>query len=283
LRAPFASEATPVAGIARLPIQRQFEDAGKTGEDKLAGPGAEPAQPDLAEDAGGGGALTPSNVNEFGEMDGQLETGVVTHAFLSRGKTGTALWHHAGGATGGTGYPAGGSTLVAPQYDTAAPTHPGGQAKAWVRKGTGKVKVTTFFIGVPKGNNGVATWAGSGGGLVYIASSAVRRIDKHERGHSKQTKTIHNTHIKPLERRISAYRGMAHKSMKAATAPAAVAALQAHLNWNPSLTNFANADIAMNQPGGTWDTNDQARADFYHDKGPQTVSGTAYTHFVEAP
>jgi hypothetical protein len=52
------------------------------------------------------------------------------------------------GTTGGTGYPAGASTVVAPQYDSAPPKHPGGQAKAWIHKGTGKVKVTTFFIGV---------------------------------------------------------------------------------------------------------------------------------------
>jgi hypothetical protein len=257
------------------------EDLGKVGEGQLAATNGAPAQPDLAE-AAEGATLAPSGTNEFGEMDGELKTGAITHAFKARGKTGTALWHHAGGPNGGTGYPAGASTVVAPQYDSS-PATPGKQAKAWIRKDTGTVKVTTWFIGVPKGDNGVANWAGSGGGQVYIAGSGVRRIDKHEQGHSKETKRIHNAHIKPLEGRISKYRGTLHKTMKAATAPAAVAALQTHVDWNQTLTNFANADIAANQPGGTWDTTDQAKADFYHDKGARTISGTAYGHYIEAP
>lgn len=273
----------PVPTRSPVTVQREIEDRRKVGEDQMAVAEGEPAQPDLAEAGEGGGALVAPGTNEFGEMDGQLETGVITHAFRSRGKTGTAQWHHAGGPNGGTGYPPGAPTVVAPQYDSAPPASPGKQAKAWIRKDTGTVKVRTWYIGVPKGDNGVATWAGSGGGLVYIASSGVRRVDKHEEGHSSESRRIHNAHIKPMEGRISKYRGALHKNMKAATAPAAVAALQTHVNWNTTLANFANADIAANQPGGTWDTTDQAKANFYHDKGARTVSGTNYGHYIEAP
>ena len=50
-----------------------------------------------------------------------------------------------------------------------------------------------------------------------------------------------------------------------------------------SVTNFATADTAMNTPGGTFDTTDQAKADFYHDKGPKTIGKKAYAHLIEAP
>lgn len=278
---PAAPVAAPVPGGVTL--QRQFEDGGQTGEAELGQAGGEIVQPDLGEGGGGGGAPVASGTNEFGEMDGEIDTGVEVHAFTNKGKTGSSQWHHAGGNGGKGNENTGSSTTVAPTYDSAPPKKAGGQATAWIRKDTGTVKVKRSYIGVPKGNNGTATWAGSGGGLVYIASSGVSRIAKHETGHIKETRKIHDANIKPLEKRISTYRGALHKSMKAATAPAAVAALQAHVNWNPSLTSFANADTAMNQPGGTFDTTDQAKADFYHDKGPKTVGGTNYGHFIEAP
>ena len=165
---------------------------------------------------------------------------------------------------------------MAPVYDSAPSKKPGGDATARVRKGTGKVKVKRSFNGVVPGDNGTAVWAGSGGGGVFIMWSAVERIAQHERGHIKETKKFHDANIKPLETRIKA-------TKKAATEADAVTALQTHVDWNTSVNNFATADTAMNTPGGTWDTTDQAKADFYHDKGPKTIGKKAFAHLIEAP
>lgn len=264
-------------------VQRELAQGPKVGEEPLAEAGGLP-QPGAALEAEQGSPQV--STNEFGEMDGKVETGVRTHAFSNGGKTGTAKWHHAQGPNGGTGYPPGAPTLVAPVYESSAPvgTDP---AKAWIKKGTGTVKVNTWFIGVPAGDNGPAKWDGYGG-LVYIAGTAVTRMDTHERGHSNESRRLHDHHIVPLEKRVASYRqrpsgAAAPKTMSGATEAAAKQALQTHVNWNPSVNAFINDDLAANQPMGTWDTTDQAKADFYHDHGAKKIAGVDYDHHIKAP
>ncbi len=256
-------------------VQRDFEGGGQAGEAPLEPTGGEVVQPDLAEDAGSAQPVAEAT-NEFGEMDGAIDTGVAPHTFVNKGHVASHKWLHTGGSGGKGNEGVGSADLVAPIYDSKPPKKPGGDATARVRKGTGKVKVKRSFNGVVPGDNGTAAWAGSGGGDVFIMWSAVERIAKHERGHIKESKKFHDASIKPLEARIKA-------TKKGATEADAVAALQTHVDWNASINAFATADTAMNTPGGTWDTTDQAKADFYHDKGPKTIKKKAYAHLVEAP
>jgi hypothetical protein len=258
-----------------LVVQREFTDEGETSDGPLEGAAVELVQPDLGEDAEAADPVA-AEANEFGEMDGSIDTGVEPHAFKNLGQVASAKWLHTGG-TGGMGNQGVGSAdLVAPIFDSAPPKKVGGDATAKVRAGTGKVKVKRSFNGVKPGDNGTAVWAGSGGGDVFVMWSAVERIATHERGHIKETKKFHDANIKPLEARIK-------QTRKAPTEAAAVTALQTFVDWNTSVTNFATADTTMNTPGGTWDTTDQAKANFYHDKGVKTINKKAFAHFVEAP
>lgn len=255
-------------------VQRDLDDQGQVGEGTLGDAGPV-SQPDLAETGGGGGELMVENVNEFGEYDGLLTTSAVPHAFSDKGQVASGKWLHCGGTGGKGNEGTGSSTVVAPVYESkpATATKP---AKASVRKGTGKVKVTRSWNGVVPGDNGTATWAGSGGGRVFVMWSAVARIATHEKGHVKETKKFHDAEIKPLEKRIKA-------TQTGATEAAAVTAMQTHVNWNATLASFAAKDTAMNTPGGTFDTTDQAKANFYHDKGPKKIKKITYAHFIEAP
>jgi hypothetical protein len=260
---------------ASMVVQREFGEDGQTGEATLEPAAGEVVQPDLGE-GGGGAEPVAAEISEFGEMDGSIDSGVAPHTFVNRGQVASGKWLHTGG-TGGKGNEGVGSAdLVAPIYESAPPKKAGGDATAKVKKGTGKVKVKRSYNGVKPGDNGTAAWAGSGGGEVFVMWSAVARIAKHEVGHIKETKKFHDANIKPLETRIKSTR-------KAATEAAAIAALQTHVDWNTSVTNFATADTTMNTPGGTFDTTDQAKADFYHDKGPKTINKKVFAHFVEAP
>jgi hypothetical protein len=258
-----------------LVVQREFGADGQTGEAPLEPAAGEIVQPDLGGEAAGAEPVAAST-NEFGDMDGSIDTDVAPHAFLNKGQVATSKWHHAGGGGGKGNQGVGSATLVAPIYDSAPPRKAGGDAKAKVRKGTGKVTVKRSYNGVVPGDNGTAAWAGSGGGGVFIMWNAVVRIAKHEGGHIKETKKFHDTHIKPLESRIK-------NTRKAASEADAVAALQTHVDWNASVSSFATADTAMNAPGGVFDTTDQAKADFYHDKGPKKIAKKAYAHLIEAP
>lgn len=269
---------------AHTVVQREIVGEGKASENQLAETGAPTIQPGPAAEAETGNPQAATNA--FGEMDGKVDSGVRTHAFSSAGKTGTAKWHHAGGPNGGTGYSPASPTLVGPAYDTAV-APPGGSATAWIRKDTGTAKVNTWYIGVPQGNNGAAKWDGSGT-LVHINAKAVGRMDTHEVGHSNESKRIHDQHIKPLETRVAAYRQQfsgadAPKKMTGATETAAKDALQAHIDWNKSINDFNTDDLAANTPMGTWDTTDQAKADFYFDAGAKKIAGVDYGHAIEAP
>ncbi len=247
-------------------IRREFEDQGE----QLQEP-----RPVLEEAESA--AVTPEAVNEFGEIDGSIGSNVLPHAMFNRGQTGAEKWHHAGGGRGGTGnQPTGDAKLTAPVYKSkpATATKP---AKAWIKAGTGRVKVVRSWVGVVFGNNGEYKHAP---GLTYVTWKAKMRIAKHEREHVKVTKQLHNTHIKPMEKRIAKYKGIGHKSMEGADEAAAIAALRAHVDWNTAVNGFANDDTTQNTPMGPVDTTDQAKPDFYFDFGPKKVWGKNYGHYV---
>ena len=249
-----------------LVVQREFEDQGE----QLQAP-----RPILEETASG--AVQPEAINAFGEIDGSIGSNVVPHAMSNRGQTGTDKWHHAGGAKGGTSnQPTGDAQLTAPVYKSkpATATKP---AKAWIEGGTGKVKVVRSYIGVTQGDNGVYKHAP---GLTWVTWKAKWRIAKHEREHINVTKQLHNAHIKPLEERISKYRGIGHKRMPGADEAAAIAGLKAHVDWNKAVNDFATNDTTQNTPMGPVDTTDLAKPDFHFDFGAKRVKKVDYGHYV---
>jgi hypothetical protein len=108
-----------------------------------------------------------------------------------------------------------------------------------------------------------------------MSPSARARIDKHEEQHVKKTKEIYDKHIKPLRSRVKKFSGTMKSRKSGAAEPAAVTAMQTRLDWNKALTDFANEDIAQNQPMGPVDTKDMASADFYKLFDTKTAFKTA--------
>jgi nicotinamide mononucleotide (NMN) deamidase PncC len=152
--------------------------------------------------------------------------------------------------------------FVAPFYKSK-PAKQGGQAKAWIKKGTGTVKVKRSFTGVTHGAQGAFTAPPPG--TVWMSPRARDRVDKHEREHTKKTKEIHATYIEPLEQRIAKYRGFFHAKKAGANQAAAIAALKTEIDWNSAVQSFATEDTNENTPMGPVDTNDMHQADFYED------------------
>ena len=235
-------------------VQREFDDEDKVGEDAVGvwrGPARHPE------------SATPKfeGLNESGLIDGEITSDVQPHAFTDGGRVGEGAWHHCGG-TGGKGVEnLGDATLVAPVFKTSPPGKDG-VAKAWIRHGTGKVKVKRSFLGVTHGVQGAFT---DGSGTGWMSPRARDRIDRHERQHTKKTKEIHDTHIKPLEERIDKYRGIIKAKKQGATEAVARADLETEINWNQAVTDFANEDTAENTPMGPVDNDDSSSADFYKD------------------
>lgn len=246
-------------------LQREFEDQGEQ---------LQPPKPILEET--GSGSVQTEGANEFGEVDGSIGSGVFPHFMFNLGQTSTDKWHHAAGGGGKGNQFTGDAKLVAPVYKSkpATATKP---AKAWIKFGTGRVRVVRSYVGVVFGNNGEYRHAP---GLTWITFKAKRRIAKHEREHVKKTRELHTQHIKPLEKRISKYRSPGAKTMPGTDEAAAIAALQAHVDWNTAVQGFATDDTTQNTPMGPVDTTDQARADFYFDFGPKKVLGKQYGHYV---
>jgi hypothetical protein len=241
--------------MAGTVVQRQLDDADKVGEDTvgvLRGPAAHAAS----------AAPKAERVNASGLIDGGISTNVQPHAFTDVGRVGESTWHHCGGGGGKGVENLGAATLVAPVIKTK-PAGKSGQAKAWVKNGTGTVKVKRSFMGVTHGVQGAFTAPPTG--TVWMSPRAKDRVDKHEREHTKKSKEIHDAHIKPLEERISTYSGFFKAKKKGADEPTAQAALETELDWNTAVTDFANQDTAENTPMGPVDTNDMMTADFYAD------------------
>jgi len=237
-------------------VMRDFDDEDKVAEDAVA----------VFRGFATGVALLPpraNQVNEFGLIHGSIGSGVEPHAFTDKGKTGEASWIHTGGTGGAGNENTGDADLVAPVIKTRAPSKPGKPARAWVKKGTGTIKVKRSFKGVNHGING-ATTSGPAGTL-WMSPRAQDRIDKHERKHVKSSKELYEQHIEPLEKRVSWFSGFIHASKSGADATAAENNLITRLNWNQSILDFQNADTTANQPMGTTDTDDMNSGGFYAD------------------
>lgn len=123
--------------------------------------------------------------------------------FDDQGRTGEGLWHHCGGTGGKGNENTGQADLVAPKY-VSAPAAKGGNARAWLEDGTGKVEVKRSYNGVPVGAQGA--FVAPPPGTVWMTKGAAKRVDKHEEAHGKKTKELHDQHIKPLEKRVTTWR-----------------------------------------------------------------------------
>jgi hypothetical protein len=257
-------------------VQRQFDDEDKVAEDAVGFMRGPAQRPETA-------TAKPERVNESGLIDGEITSDVQPHAFIDGGRVAEGTWHHCGG-TGGVGVETlGDATLVAPVFKTSPPGKDG-VAKAWIRHGTGKVKVKRSYRGVTHGVQGAYTAAPPG--TVWMSPRARDRVDKHERKHIKKTKEIYDAHIKPLEERIDKYRGFLKAKKQGVSEAAARTALETEIDWNQAVTDFANEDIAQNTPMGPVDTDDMATADMYRDYATtpefQTKSGCDVYEGVEA-
>jgi hypothetical protein len=204
----------------------------------------------------------PLTKNRFGEMDGGVTSNVQPHAFVDGGRVGESTWHHCGGGGGKGVENLGDAKLVAPLYKTK-PAPPGGQAKAWIKRGTGTIKVKRSFTGVTHGPQGAFTQPPVG--TVWMSPRARDRIDKHEREHTKKTKEAYDLYIKPLQKRVSTYRGFIKAKKRGANENAAETPLQTEIDWNKSIQDFADMDTRENTPMGPVDVNDMNKADFYAD------------------
>lgn len=237
-------------------VQREFSDADMVAEDApgyMRGPAGKPES----------ASAKPERVNPFGLFDGEITSDVAPHAFTDIGQVSEGTWHHCGGSGGKGVENTGHADLVAPVFKTKA-AKPGGQAKAWIKKGTGTVKVKRSFNGVTTGVQGPFT-SPPAGDVVWMSPRGQTRVAKHEREHTKKTKELHKQYIVPLEDRISKYRGYIKAKKKGTDEATAQAALEAEIDWNNSIQNFANDDTAQNQPMGPVDQNDMQKADFYMD------------------
>jgi hypothetical protein len=239
--------------------------------DKESAEAAEGLALDRAPESAG---LIDMPMNDSGLLDGDLQSDVVPHLFVSLGKTGAAIIHWAGGGGGRGNESTGSITVIAPQIDSAGPAAAGGSGTAWVRAGTGTATVTRSYTGALVGANGPN---------YYITARAATRIDAHEQAHVNSSSALHNTHITPLEVRVAARTGQPNALSTGTTAAQASAALQTFLNWNASILAFTNADIAANTPMGTVDMADRASPTYVREYGPRAVAGVNYLHYIDTP
>ena len=120
---------------------------------------------------------------------------------------------------------------------------PGGQAKAWIKKGSGTIKGKRYWNGVTTGAQGAYTTPPAGE-TVWMSPRGQARVAKHEREHTKKTKELHKQHIEPLEDRISKYRGYIKAKKKGTDEATAQAALEAEVDWNNAIQNLSLIQIS---------------------------------------
>ena len=251
---------------AAASLQRELEDEGATGAGPVEGvpvrEEAEAAAPDL------------SNVNEDGEIDGTVTSGVVPHVFVNGGKKGSGIVHWVGGNGGSGLQDVAEIDLVAPVYENKDPTGKQTHGRGWIRAGTGKAKVKRSYRGVVVGPNGPTA---------YFTRRASARADAHEKLHVASSKTHHDANIKPLETRVSKHRMKPWAMKSGTTGAAAETALKTFVDWSTAIAAFTTADSADNTPMGTVDAADLAKPDFIRDYGPRTVKGVNYAHYYDVP
>jgi len=215
-------------------------------------------------------SLRPPAKNEFGMFDGPGGSSTQPKVFVAGGKTGSAPVHWSGGNGGTVNQVVGQIDLVAPVIEAKDAPSDKQQATAWIRPGTGTLKVTRSYVGVLTGANN--SW--------YITAKAVARIDSHELLHVASSKGHHDNFVVALESKVAQYTGEAKALSSGRTKAEATAALTKALDWNGSVQKFQQADIADNTPMGAVDTKDLASPTFIQDRGPQTVDGKNYDHYV---
>jgi hypothetical protein len=262
---PAPVDAAPATDGAE--IAETADGQGKAGEGVFFGAGE-----GHTHGAGGAPTLEDGPKNEFGEMEGDLTSGVPACLFVNGGRVGEGIVHWAGG-TGGLGQQGVGDIqLAAPAYEGAGPA-PSGLAKAWITAGTGTATVTRSFRGVLLGANGT----------YYFTARARARADVHERLHVAASKAEHDSHIAPLEQRIAQHTGEPKARSAGATKDEAIAALKTFIDWNASVQRFRTGDTTQNTPLATVDTADLASADFIKDFGARRVGGVRYAHYMDQP
>ncbi|MFX0046484.1 MAG: hypothetical protein ACFE8Z_11595 [Candidatus Hermodarchaeota archaeon] len=205
---------------------------------------------------------------------GTLGSNVLPTAFVNSGSTGSdTVWWAGGGATGARGNQGVGSfqEKVDPIYDNE-PASEGGKYMAWIRDNTGKVKVERSYVSVKTGANG-NDW--------YITARAKTRIETHEKGHVNKSKELYESYVKPIEDKVPDVRGKSNAVEAGNSAAQAVKSLKDAVKWDDGINNFKQKDKDANKPGGTWDTQEQATADWYYDYGPRGVGNKNYTHYVD--
>lgn len=197
------------------------------------------------------------------------------HAFTNGGRTATVVWAGGGGA-GAHGNEGAGSVQAqtVPSYQSSPPPAAGGNAEAWVQAGTGTLDVTRSWVGINSGDQGNGH---------FVTAAAAARINLHETRHVTNSQGHYNATIALLLARVAAHAPTVNPKTAAPTPAAAIAALQAIINWPLSVTTFQTRDSADNAPGGTVDTNDVASGTYPVDAGPGTVAGTAFVHRVRVP
>jgi len=273
------SEASPDG--SPLPGADVAAPATEGGESVPAADGAEKTGEGAFVGAAGGHAhaaeaapsLDDGPKNEFGEIEGDLQSGVPACLFVDGGRTGEGVVHWAGGDGGVGNQGVGDIALVAPVYEGADPSGTSAAAKAWIRAGTGTVTVTRSFRGVLLGANGT----------YWFTARARARADVHERLHVAASRTLHDAHITPLERRIAQHTGEPNARSGGTTTAEAIAALQAFVDWNTAVKAFRTGDTAQNTPMGTVDAADLAAPDFIRDYGARIVGGVSYAHYMDQP
>lgn len=216
----------------------------------------------------------PGAVSERGPVVGTLDGKVISRAFVDGGSTGTdTVWWAGGGAKGAQGNQGVGTIQkeVKPVYDQAAPAGAGQKHTAWVRNGTGLVEVKRSYVSVKNGANG-SDW--------YITSKANTRIETHEKGHVNKSSDLYNQYIKPAEDAATRYTGKAN-AVEADSAEKCKSALLQKVKWASGMQSFKGTDRTQNIPGGTWDTQEQATADWYYDYGAKKVGQKNYAHYVD--
>lgn len=281
-----ASAAPPPTHVV---LEEEKEAGGETAEGTLPGLGTEATPPQAGEmkESDEAGSTLESDVLPTAFIDGgsrgedrvwwaggTLESDVLPTAFVDGGSTGsdTVYWA-GGGATGAQGNQGVGSfqEKVDPVYENA-PASAGGKYMAWIRDDTGKVKVERSYVSVKTGANGNA-W--------YITVRAKTRIETHEKGHVNKSKELYESHVKPVEDKVPGVRGKVNAVEAGTSAAKAVKSLKDAVKWDDGIKNFKQKDKDVNKPGGTWDTQEQATADWYYDYGPRTVGTKNYTHYVD--
>ncbi|RLC93928.1 MAG: hypothetical protein DRI40_08135 [Chloroflexi bacterium] len=245
------------------PGQGPAEEEGVARE---AGPAT--TAPDLAREA----ALRPAGASERGPAVGTLDASVVSRVFIDGGSTGTdTVWWAGGrGARGNQGV---GSiqSEIRPVYEHAPAAGGGGRHRAWVREGTGVLEVERSYVSPREGANG-NDW--------YITSGAHGRIETHEVGHVNQSRAYYDRHLAPIEAAVADCTGRA-KAVEGESTEDCTRILDARIGWDAGVEEFRRNDRVCNTPGGTWDTQEQATADWYYDYGPRTVEEHSYAHYVD--